>query len=215
MQRWTALVFLGLVIVAAALVVAARRAPGFGTASADLVQKAESGSVAASTAPATNGGPILVVGGSTALPAPTLANTLASPDLDAGAMPAFKDDMGENADAGTTLANGEPVPSLDVNAPKTVTFGIILVFYRGAQGAPRDARSREDALALAQTIAEDAKTDFVAAGRKGDVGMENAGSVTRGVLEPSPEYTLFNLAVGDVSAPVDSPRGYYVFKRIE
>lgn len=209
MQRWTALVFLGLVIVAAALVVAARQAPSFGAASV----QAESASAAAPAAPApNNGAPVLLVGANTSLPAPTLANP---PDMDAGAMPVFTDDMGENADAGTTLANGEPVPSLDVNAPKTVTFGIILVFYRGAQGAPRDARPREDALALAQTIAEEAKTDFVAAGRKGDVGMENAGSVTRGVLEPSPEYTLFSLAVGDVSAPVDSPRGYYVFKRIE
>lgn len=209
MQRWTALVFLGLVIVAAGLVVAARQAPGFGAASA----QAESASAAAPAAAApANGAPVLLVGANTSMPAPTLANP---PDLDAGALPAFTDDMGENADAGTTLGNGEPVPALDANAPKTITFGIILVFYRGAQGAPRDARSREDALTLAKSIAEEAKTDFIAAGRKGDVGMENAGSVTRGVLEPAPEYTLFSLAVGDVGGPVDSPRGYYIFKRIE
>jgi len=37
----------------------------------------------------------------------------------------------------------------------------------------------------------------------------------RGILEPGPEFVLFNLRVGEVSDPVDSPRGYYVFKRTE
>lgn len=148
----------------------------------------------------------------TALPAPTIAM-----DMDAGPAPApvFNDDPRENADAGITLPDGTPVPTLGAEAPKQVGFGVILVFYRGAQGAPQSARTREEALTLATTIATEAKSDFAAAAKKADVGIENAGTMVRGVLEPVAEYTLFNLGVGDVGGPVDSPRGFYVFKRIE
>ena len=68
---------------------------------------------------------------------------------------------------------------------------------------------------LADKLAKEAKEDFAAAAKQADVGLDNAGEMRRGVLEPGPEYTLFNLAVGDVGGPVDSPRGFYVFKRIE
>jgi parvulin-like peptidyl-prolyl isomerase len=114
--------------------------------------------------------------------------------------------------AANTAASAAP---LSASAPKQVTFGVALVAYRGAQGAGPVTRTRDDALALAERISEAAKGDFPAAIKKADVGLENAGLMPRGVLEPGAEQALFGLSVGDVSKPVDSPRGYYVFKRID
>jgi hypothetical protein len=120
------------------------------------------------------------------------------------------------SDAGTTLLSGEAAPALPAEAPKTVTFGVVLVTYRGAQGAPASARSRDAALELAKTLAADARADFAAAVAKGDKGsIANAGKIPRGVLEPAPEYVLFSLAKGDVSEPVDTPRGFWIVQRIE
>lgn len=117
---------------------------------------------------------------------------------------------------GTLLLSGEAPPALPGEAPKSVTFGVILVQYRGAQGAPTTARPREAALELAKQLAEEAKQDFKAAVAKGDKGsMENAGKLPRGVLEPAPEYVLFSLAKGGVSEPVDTPRGFWIVHRIE
>ncbi len=205
MQRWTALLFFGLVVLAAVLVVTTKPAGRpLPTASAE----ASASGMPAALAP--NGGVVVVANTSMAAPAVT-----ANLDLDAGALPPITDEPSENADAGATLSDGTPAPQLGASAPKSVQFGVILVQYKGAQGAPRDARSKEDAQALAATIAQEAKDDFAAAARKADVGVEQAGSMVRGVLESGPEYTLFSLEVGAVSAPVDSPRGFYVFKRLE
>jgi hypothetical protein len=203
MQRWTALLFLGLVALAVVLVVTAKPEDG-GRMSASAESAAASGSSAGP-----GGDPIILA--PTTMPVPVLPF-----DIDAGApLPDLAEASGENADAGATLPDGTPVPALESSAPQKVIFGVILVHYRGAQGAPRDARTREAAQELAEKLAKEAKEDFAAAARQADVGLDNAGEMRRGVLEPGPEYTLFNLAVGDVGGPVDSPRGFYVFKRIE
>ena len=97
-----------------------------------------------------------------------------------------------------------------------MVFGVILLQYKGAQGAPPGARSREAALELARQIAPDAKADFKAALAKGDKGsLENAGRMPRGMLEPAPEYVLFSLPKDGVSEPVDTPRGFWIVRRIE
>ncbi len=102
------------------------------------------------------------------------------------------------------------------DAPKAVRFGAVLVQYAGAQGSKRDARSRAEALELAGQLAELAKTDFAAAVKKGDPGsVEDAGRMFRGILEPRPEVVLFSLAEDEVSEPVDTPRGYWIVKRID
>jgi hypothetical protein len=126
-------------------------------------------------------------------------------------------DEGARVDAGgTLLPSGEPAPGLPAEAPKSVVFGVVLVSYRGAQGALKDARTRDEALALADELATLAQTDFAAAVGRGDQGsLENAGSLPRGVLEPAPEYVLFSLDKGAVSEPVDTPRGFWIVKRIE
>jgi parvulin-like peptidyl-prolyl isomerase len=63
----------------------------------------------------------------------------------------------------------------------------------------------------------DAKSDFSAAVAKGDRGSSaNVGRIPRGMLEPAAEYVLFSLSKGDVAAaPVDTPRGYWVVRRID
>ncbi|WP_437297690.1 peptidyl-prolyl cis-trans isomerase [Sorangium sp. So ce426] len=166
--------------------------------------------------------------------APADAGPDAADAVDAAASPATADaDAGSDAgaegivqergpepagrsDAGVTLLSGEAPPSLPAEAPKKVRFGVVLVQYRGAQGAAPTARSKDAALALARELAEVAKTDFKAAIEKGDKGStDDLGYIPRGVLEPAPEYELFSLSKGGVSGPVDTPRGFWIARRIE
>ncbi|MDW8247854.1 MAG: hypothetical protein RMJ98_00950 [Myxococcales bacterium] len=106
--------------------------------------------------------------------------------------------------------------SLPANAPKSVRFGVVLVQYRGAQFAPEDAPYKPDALQRARQLAELARKDFKAAVRQGDPGsVEDAGRMVRGILEPAPEVELFSLAPGAVGGPIDTPRGYWIVRRIE
>jgi hypothetical protein len=115
------------------------------------------------------------------------------------------------------LADGTPVPPLDRGAPRQVRFGVILVTYGGAEGAPeKGARRKPDALALAAKLADEAKSDFHGAVVRGDTGSsDDVGEVTRGVLEPAPEAVLFTLPAGGVSGVVDTPRGLWIVKRLE
>jgi len=138
-----------------------------------------------------------------------------SADLDASVATGDGGEDPAASDAGTLL-DGEAPPALAGEAPKSVTFGVILVTYRGAQGAPPTARPKEEAATLAKQLAEEAKTDFKAALQKGDKGsVENAGRMPRGMLEPAPEFVLFSLAKGGVSEAVDTPRGFWIMQRIE
>jgi hypothetical protein len=112
----------------------------------------------------------------------------------------------------------EPSPErrLPANAPRTVRFGVVLVQYRGAQFAPENAPFKPDALQRARQLAELARKDFKAAVKQGDPGsMEDAGRMGRGILEPAPEVELFSLAPGAVGGPIDTPRGYWIVRRIE
>src|SRR5690606_338401 len=108
---------------------------------------------------------------------------------------------------GALLPSGEAPPPLSAEAPKSVVFGVVLISYLGAEGASKTARTRDEALRLAQEIAVEAREDFAGAVRRGDPGsLENAGALPRGVLEPAPEFVLFSLDKGAVSDPVDTPR---------
>jgi hypothetical protein len=121
-----------------------------------------------------------------------------------------------NEDAGAVLADGGAVPEIAGESPGSVVFGVVLVQYAGAQGAPPGARAHADAQKLASELAEVARKDFKAAVERGDPGSTtNAGRMYRGVLEPAPAYVLFSLQKDEVSDPVDTPRGFWVLKRIE
>lgn len=194
MQKWTALLFATLTVAAIVGVFAGR---GAGKGAPSQTSSADAGTDAAAALTAeVDAGEVSDAGAEPSEPAESV-----------GAM---------GSDAGATLLSGELPPPLPATAPKSVVFGVILVQYKGAQGAQQVTRSREEALALAKKLAEEAKTDFKAAVAKGDKGsMENAGRIPRGMLEPAPEYVLFSLPKEGVSEPVDTPRGFWIARRIE
>jgi len=129
-------------------------------------------------------------------------------------------DLRVDGGAGTTMPDGAQVPPLPATAPRQVRFGVVLVSYAGAQpgaaGGRPVARSRADARGLAEKLRATAEQDFRAAVQQGDPGSaDDVGRVKLGILEPAPEYVLFTLPVGGIGAPVDTPRGYWVVKRLE
>jgi hypothetical protein len=197
MQKWTAFLFAALAVAAVAVIVGERPRKGEPAPTSTAVAD-----VADAGAPVDAGK--LVDAGDAGEPGPS--------EEGPGAPEAL---LGTN-DAGATLLNGSAPPALAGDVPKSVVFGVILVAYKGAQGAQGVTRTREAALELAKQLAADAKTDFKAALAKGDKGsLENAGRMPRGMLEPAPEFVLFSLPKDGVSEPVDTPRGYWIVHRIE
>ena len=157
----------------------------------------------------TDGGPAHDAAAPAVLPLPDL-------DSDAGYYEPISPREFHDGGAGYVMSDGSQVPPLPAEAPRHVRFGVVLVTYAGAEDAPPHARSRKDALELAAQLAALAKTDFHAAVRRGDEGSgDDVGGMRQGVLEPAPEFVLFSLPVGGVSDPVDTPRGYWIAKRIE
>lgn len=120
------------------------------------------------------------------------------------------------SDKGYLLPDGKPPPPLPHDAPRAIRIGVILVRYRGAQLAPLDSMSRDAALARANQLAALAKTDFAAAVKAGDPGSTiDIGAVQRGILEPGTQYALFTLPPGAVSEVLDTPRGFWIVRRIK
>jgi len=115
------------------------------------------------------------------------------------------------------LPDGRKVPELPADAPKSVSFGVVLFSYRGAEGAPSDARDKASALSKAKELLPEARRDFGEAVKKGDPGSTaEAGRMPRDVLEPGLEYVLFTLKKGEVyGEPIDTPRGLWILKRVQ
>ena len=113
----------------------------------------------------------------------------------------------------TILGDAGAMPS---GAPRTVKLGVVLVQFAGAEGASSTARAKPDAFKHAVELAERARADWKAAVKAGDVGSsEDIGRIPRGVLDHPTELAVFSLAAGDVSEPLETPRGYWVVKRLE
>jgi hypothetical protein len=148
-----------------------------------------------------------------------------APVLDDGGAPLLLTDLlqpEERTDggAGAVMPDGSPVPPLPMTAPRVVDFGVVLVSYAGAQPSAGNARtatrSKAEARALADKLLATAKQDFHAAVQQGDSGSaDDVGTVKLGILEPAPEYVLFTLPVDGVGGPVDTPRGYWIVKRLQ
>jgi hypothetical protein len=120
------------------------------------------------------------------------------------------------SNVGRKMPDGSDPPLLPKTAPKRVRFGLVLVRYKGAQLAPKNAPNREAAREHAELLARLARDDFAAAVKAADVGSTgDIGVVKRGILEPAIEYTLFTLPIGGVSDVVDTPRGFWVMKRLK
>ena len=149
----------------------------------------------------------------------------ATPADDAGALLVSDLRTGESerrvdGGAGNTLPDGSPVPALPSGVPRQIRFGVVLVSYAKAQpslgGGRPSARSKEEARVLAAKLLATAEQDFHAAVQEGDSGSsDDLGRVKLGILEPAPEYVLFTLPVQAVGGPVDTPRGYWIVKRLE
>ncbi|MGZ3418021.1 MAG: peptidylprolyl isomerase [Polyangiales bacterium] len=121
-----------------------------------------------------------------------------------------------NSDKGYKLPDGKAPPPLPADAPRIVRIGVVLVRYQGSQLAPANAPSRDDALTRAQTLATIAKADFATAVRGGDSGSTgDIGAVERGILEPGTQYVVFTLPVGSISEILDTPRGFWIVKRLK
>ena len=194
MQRWLSIV-LGIGVLALCVALAFFATPKQKTVAPVPSSNADESSTAATTAASLDGG-------SLDLGAVTLGDQAA--DRTNGTGPGYK------------MIDGSPVPMLSESAPRTVEFGVVMITYAGAEAAPKNARPKADALELAKKLAVDAKTDFKGAVQRGDNGSaDNLGTMQRGVLEPAPEYVLFSLPVGGVSDVVDSPRGFWIVRRIE
>ena len=52
--------------------------------------------------------------------------------------------------------------------------------------------------------------------KKGDPGSTgDAGTIARGILDADVEARVFTLDKGAVSEPIDTPKGYWIVKRLE
>ena len=157
---------------------------------------------------------------------PSPADQLASAMAELQALPAAEslplskihealEGAGSN-DKGFKLPDGRPPPALPPDAPRAVRIGLVLIRYQGSQLTPANAPSRDDALTRAQTLATIAKADFATAVRGGDPGSSaDIGAVQRGILEPGTQYVVFTSAVGSVSEILDTPRGFWIVKRLK
>ncbi len=106
--------------------------------------------------------------------------------------------------------------AMPTGAPRAVRLGVVLVQYAGAEGAPSSARAKPDALKHAVELAEQAKGDWKGAVKAGDSGSsEDIGRIPRGVLDRATELVVFSLDKDALSEPLDTPRGFWVVKRID
>jgi len=117
---------------------------------------------------------------------------------------------------GFKLPDGREAPPLPADAPRVVRFGVVMIKYRGAQLAPDSAPLRELALERANGLVKIAREDFAAAVKAGDNGSYvDVGTIKRGILEPGTEYVLFTLPIGWTSEVLDTPRGFWIVKRLK
>jgi len=151
-------------------------------------------------------------------------HTVDSAATDAGATTQIPADVGSQSEAAPKQPDAREIPSgpdarqplLPPTAPNDVVFGAILITFEGVQGAPNKARTKAAALELAKRLLPVAQGNFEDATKQGDPGSTaNAGSIRRGILEPTVEYALFTLDKGSVyPEPIETPRGYWIMRRI-
>lgn len=125
----------------------------------------------------------------------------------------------ESLDAGLfllpTLSHGD-TDVLPSDAPRHVKIGVVLIGFVGAEGAPPNARTKIRARAMADQLGQEARTDFHRAVTAGDPGSaDDIGRLPRGVLDPRTEVAVFALSKGEISDVLETPRGYWIVKRLE
>lgn len=130
-------------------------------------------------------------------------------------------------DAGTgaiDLDAGLALPVFDLDAallpstsgPRSVKMGVVLVQFAGAEGAPANARPKGQAKELADKLHNMAEADFHGAVSQGDSGSaDDIGRIPRGVLDPPVENAVFSLHANDVSQVIETPKGFWIVKRLD
>jgi hypothetical protein len=158
--------------------------------------------------------PVVSVASASAAPSASLVAPLPLPSASAAELDLTAPLEGESAGF-DVLPDGKKAPPLPETAPQSVSFGVVVFSYAGAELSSPGARTKDQAREKALAAIADAKADFSKAVARGDRGSTaSAGRIPRGVLEPAPEYVLFTLPKGEVApAPVDTPRGYWVVRR--
>ncbi len=150
-------------------------------------------------------------GSASAAPASATSAAEAQPASDAGLTLPSLTGLDDASLGALGFDGGAPV-----GAPRSVRFGVVLVTFAGAQGAGDKARTKAAAQELAQKLADEAKTDFHAAVTHGDSGSaDDMGRMQRGVLEAPSETILFGLGAGATSEPFETPRGFWIVKRLD
>jgi hypothetical protein len=105
---------------------------------------------------------------------------------------------------------------LPTSGPRRVKLGLVFVQFAGAEGAPASARAKKDAAAIAERLGQEAKSDFSHAVSGGDTGSSpDIGWMPRGVLDARTEAAVFALGTSEVSEVLETPRGYWIVKRLE
>lgn len=126
--------------------------------------------------------------------------------------------------ASIDLDAGLALPMLDLDAallpstsgPRSVKMGVVLVQFDGAEGAPAGARPKGQAKELADKLHNMAEADFHGAVNGGDSGSaDDIGRIPRGVLDPPVEAAVFSLSPNDVSQVIETPKGYWIVKRLD
>jgi hypothetical protein len=121
------------------------------------------------------------------------------------------------------LDGGLALPSLSLDAallpssaPRSVKMGVILITFAGAEGAPNNARPKDQAKEVAAKLLPMAQADFHQAVNQGDSGSaDDIGRIPRGVLEPPVENAVFGLGTNDVSDVIETAKGYWIVKRLD
>ena len=79
-----------------------------------------------------------------------------------------------------------------------------------------DAVVGESFAEIAERLGAEARSDFHHAVTAGDPGSaDDIGRLPRGVLDPRTEVAVFALAPNEVSDVLETPRGFWIVKRIE
>jgi hypothetical protein len=119
-------------------------------------------------------------------------------------------------DAGLTLPTLTIDAALPTGGPRSVKLGIVMVTFAGAEGAPPGSRPKGQAKEIADGLLSMARADFHQAVGKGDTGSgDDLGRFPRGILDPNVEAVVFSLGQNDVSEVVETPRGYWIVKRLD
>ena len=129
----------------------------------------------------------------------------------------------------TKSTDGHPSQSEPVadEPPSELSAAHILIMHKGSERAPASiTRSKEEALALAQEVAKQAKAkdaDFAALAKEHSDGPSGprGGSLGNfppdgpgGMVKPFSDATM-KLAIGEVSDPVETQFGYHIIRRQE